>query len=222
MFCQYVCLCITWVPGVLRTQKRVWDPLEQELLMAVSCNMWTEPQSCSRAANVFNCWAISRTLSASIFKPSFPEGFFKNSPNHINFSACFLGTIFNKRESDWTFPTLNRGLQTFSRSLDLLSNHLQLVSHFCIENRQFLCKGYQKGRTAGQFPCKWVVNTHGNWQPPSLEKGIFPSHRHARVVGNSSQRLRCFNHFVCRVECLSYFFFLFKDLFIYLIYVSTL
>lgn len=36
MFCLYVCLCITYMPGALGGQERVMDTLELELQILVS------------------------------------------------------------------------------------------------------------------------------------------------------------------------------------------
>lgn len=38
VFCLKVYICITCVPGTIRDQKTVLEPLELELLMVVSCH----------------------------------------------------------------------------------------------------------------------------------------------------------------------------------------
>lgn len=42
VFCLYVCLCTTWLPGIQRTaaEKTILEPLELELELVLSHRVW--------------------------------------------------------------------------------------------------------------------------------------------------------------------------------------
>ena len=50
-------ICTTWVPGVLRSQRRALDPWELELCMVVNCHVGSgaKPQSSARAPSTLKC-----------------------------------------------------------------------------------------------------------------------------------------------------------------------
>lgn len=64
MFCQNICLyhTVTCVPGALRGQERMLDPLELDSQLAVSCLpcvRWESHLTPARAASALNCGAVS-------------------------------------------------------------------------------------------------------------------------------------------------------------------